>query len=846
MTEKAEARREAQKPRTTLRKHLSAPSEQRPFLVLCELSPVSGDSTEYIESFLREIGERAGECPAGTIVAGVTLPQNPRGIASLSPADIFTILDKKGLWMWFEVIPHLTAKDSGIEGLKSGLLGLKALGLESVLAVSGDAPVSGAGVFEVDSIGLLEIIREMNFEAFQRVPFNRFDEAHQFFPLAAVSPFKYTESSQIQQYFKMKKKIDSGAKALVTQMGWDSAKSEELFRYLDDEGISVPVFGNVFLLSTISPVARLMREGKMPGCLVTEQLFKRMSSEPFEAHLERAALQTAMYRDLGAVGVDLGGFPDFDSVLAVLNLAGEIAKDWRRRRENLDFGVRTLPDGRPAFYLYDEEGTRRAPGQRKPSAKKKFFDFLHRSVLSPGRGVHGAAKAILGRSSSLREGQGSLYKSFLSVEKAVKSALFDCEACGDCFLVENFGLCTVGGCHKRLPNPPCGDAAPDGTCGNDPFRTCVAESIHLAAASEGRAGLRRLANRPNPPRLSPLKGTSSILNYLFAKDHTRASGLILIGENVHATIPRTHAAMKALLNRGPGAFETPSGALSYLTALIESQVRHGADFIDVNVDAFGDGDLSIRLAMMQAYVRLVRAHGRGVPVCIDSNSPEILEAGLEEWYREASVGAVPPLLNSVKTQTMDRVLPLRRRYPFSFIGLLVDDQASNWAEVCGSDDQHALAVQLFREATERHGFSTEEVFFDATVFPLAVDMPMAAGRPGYTHRTFRTIQKIKNDPALAGAHLVLGISNAVRDLPARRTGICRAYLAEAQRYGLDTAIVNVHHDYGLKAPAPDLLDFIRAFAGQDGSSEAAQKAVDAMTAFCRANRPPKQRKVSGS
>ncbi|MCK5676533.1 MAG: methylenetetrahydrofolate reductase C-terminal domain-containing protein [Verrucomicrobia bacterium] len=38
-----------------------------------------------------------------------------------------------------------------------------------------------------------------------------------------------------------------------------------------------------------------------------------------------------------------------------------------------------------------------------------------------------------------------------------------CEECGDCYLAENFGFCTMGGYAKGLANAPCGDAKPDGT-----------------------------------------------------------------------------------------------------------------------------------------------------------------------------------------------------------------------------------------------------------------------------------------------------------------------------------------------------------------------------------------------
>ncbi len=822
----------------SLKNRLEIPGEERPFLILLELPPCSGQDVEELSAFLEDVREKKSGLPEADDVAlaGVTLPQSPRGIASLSPADVFTLLNAKKLWEELDVVPHVSTKDTNVQGLRTYLLGLRALGLASVLVVTGDVPSESLGVFEVDSLGILDIVREMNFKSFQRAKIGQFEGIHQFFPLAAVSPFKYTEASQMQQYLKMKKKIRGGAGALITQMGWDSRKSEELFRYLREEGIEIPVFSNVYLLSSTNAVPRLMYGGQFPGCLLTEDLYKRVSQESFEAHLERAAQQVAMYRDLGAAGVDLGGFPDFASLLAVIQKAREIGGAWRDFRKNLDFGVRSRPDGSPPFYLYDSRGERKNVSRPRPPLHKRTFDFFHASCLTPGRGLFPVLKKTLSLSRSLRKGEGLPYKLALAAEKAFKTLFFDCAACGDCYLVENFGYCTVGLCKKGLPNPPCGDATPEGRCGNDEERICVGEPIYRAAASEGEKGLVRLEEIVNAPRDAALLDTASIVNFLFGKDHTRSPGLILIGETLHASIPRTRAAMQFLFDRGEGAFEIPSGALAYLVGLIDVQVRRGADFIDVNVDAFGEEDLRPRIGMMCEIVRLIRRHGRGVPVCIDSGSPEVLEAGLDEWYRGAPLSLAAPLLNSVKKGTMDRIFPLRRKKAFAFIGLLLDDRASNWAEVCSADDQHDIARYLVQEAKGNYGFAAGEIYLDATVFPLAVDMPMAAGRPGYTYRTFQTLEKIRKDPDLKGVHCVLGISNSVKELPGRATGVTRAYLARAQERGLDAAIVNVLHGYGLRPPAPDLLEFVDAFSGQDGSADASQAAIDAMMRFCQATR----------
>ena len=47
------------------------------------------------------------------------------------------------------------------------------------------------------------------------------------------------------------------------------------------------------------------------------------------------------------------------------------------------------------------------------------------------------------------------------------------------------------------------------------------------------------------------------------------------------------------------------------------------------------------------------------------------------------------------------------------------------------------------------------------------------------------------------------------------------------------------HDYGLKPVASDLMELVEAFAGQDGSSENSQKAMELMGLFCQACRKPK-------
>jgi 5-methyltetrahydrofolate--homocysteine methyltransferase len=263
---------------------------------------------------------------------------------------------------------------------------------------------------------------------------------------------------------------------------------------------------------------------------------------------------------------------------------------------------------------------------------------------------------------------------------------------------------------------------------------------------------------------------------------------IAIGESIHASIPKTGQIMKQLNELGPDAYSTPSEPLNHIRKLIESQAAEGADYIAVNLDAFGEDQPQVAVDMMVEYVKMVRKWGKGVPVCIDSSNDDVLIAGLKQWY-DTDVNIKQPLVNSIKVYTMDNMLPLKKDYDYAFVGLLMSESGKSHSV----DELYALARQVFDEAVGKYGFRPEEIFFDSTIFPLAVDMPMQPGEPSYTYKTFETIKKIKSDRQMKGVHFTGGISNCARDLPARKIGVMRALVHKAMECGMDSGIVNVKH-----------------------------------------------------
>ncbi|MDH3982259.1 MAG: methylenetetrahydrofolate reductase C-terminal domain-containing protein, partial [Kiritimatiellaceae bacterium] len=555
----------------------SIQSKER-FTIVAELTSGRAYSMAPIVRFL-ETHRDSGSVPESFDFAGIALPQNPGGVSNLDPSDVLAQLSTTDLLNELDYIPHLSCKDHNKSALHSNLIGYRQRGVQSVLALTGDKPVSAQGVFELEAVGLLQLISKMNRKELLGGKYENLAEAPQYFAGAAVSPYKYSEASQLQQYFKMEKKVASGARYLITQVGWDWKKALELKFYMEEAELNVPIIGNVYFLTTTNAAPRLMNSGKLPGCYVSNELLAKLKSENLDQHIDRAAQQVAMFRTLGYDGVDLGGVHKYETFTRILEQADRIGENWQDHKENLCW-----PTEDP-FYLYDQEGDRTQLDPGKPTLHDRWFNMVHNAVLDPDRPGFQTFKKIMSKTKQ----KGFTQKSLFAMERAVKHAAFECEECGDCYLFENFGFCTMGGCAKGLANAPCGDAKPDGACGNEDGVICRGEQIYRAAKAQ-KDGLSRLRKTINNPRNPSLEHSSSILNYLFGKDHTMKNAIINIGEDIHASIPKHGAVMCELHALGEGAYENDSPQLEYVRALIENQAAEGADYIAVNVDAFGESD----------------------------------------------------------------------------------------------------------------------------------------------------------------------------------------------------------------------------------------------------------------
>jgi homocysteine S-methyltransferase len=167
-----------------------------------------------------------------------------------------------------ETVPHLTTRDWTVLGLESMLLGAHAEGVRNVLAITGDPPEVGdypgaRGVYEVDAIGLTELISRLNRgEDYNGRPI---DAPTSFFVGVAVNP---NADDLEEEAARFRRKIEAGARYAMTQIVFELDVLDRFAELVG--GWPIPVLVGVFPLTSHRLALRLHNE--VPGIVVPQAL----------------------------------------------------------------------------------------------------------------------------------------------------------------------------------------------------------------------------------------------------------------------------------------------------------------------------------------------------------------------------------------------------------------------------------------------------------------------------------------------------------------------------------------------------------------------------------------------
>lgn len=247
-------------------------------------------------------------------------------------------------------------------------------------------------------------------------------------------------------------------------------------------------------------------------------------------------------------------------------------------------------------------------------------------------------------------------------------------------------------------------------------------------------------------------------------------GLTIIGESINDSVPSTHALFAA--NDLPGIMN-----------LAKTQADLGASYIDVNVGPRTP-------AFMAEMVRSVQTV-TDKPLSIDSPDLETAKAGLEAY--DLSRGK--PILNSISPLRLG-MFDLLKIKPFRPILLISENLIDGDERPCRTAEETYAAAKLLLETAHSHGLANADCIFDPGIAPIGTDTD------GNIHRLMGALRLIHADPAFAGVHISVGLSNFTVMLPPKRadgspvkTPLASAFLTRAMPLGLDMVIGSVKQAY---------------------------------------------------
>ncbi len=253
--------------RSNLEKRLS----ERKFVVTAEIGPPKSSDAKKIRDkaeFLRNSAD------------AFNITDNQTAVVRMSSFAGSVIL----LQMNMEPIMQMTCRDRNRIALQSDVLGAASLGIRNILCLTGDHQSFGnhpaaKGVFDIDSIQLLHIIKNMRDIGIFQSGDLLLGERPCIFLGAAANP--YADPFEIQ-VDRLQKKIDAGAEFIQTQSVYNIDKFSQWIDDVRSQGLDK----RAHILAGITPLKSVKMAERMkfhvPGTDVPDAVYQRIvnASDP--------------------------------------------------------------------------------------------------------------------------------------------------------------------------------------------------------------------------------------------------------------------------------------------------------------------------------------------------------------------------------------------------------------------------------------------------------------------------------------------------------------------------------------------------------------------------------------
>jgi len=176
-----------------------------------------------------------------------------------------------------EPLVNLSCRDRNIIALQSDLLGAWSLGVRSIVALTGDAVTVGdlpdaKGVFEVNSLGLLNIVGTLN--SGKDLSGAELRGKTSYVPGVVVNPNARNRDAEIR---RLVRKREAGATYALSQPVFDVDQAVAFFEAAESSGIASMVG-----LMPFKSAKAFEAVAKIPGIKVPEALLERVKAAPEE------------------------------------------------------------------------------------------------------------------------------------------------------------------------------------------------------------------------------------------------------------------------------------------------------------------------------------------------------------------------------------------------------------------------------------------------------------------------------------------------------------------------------------------------------------------------------------
>jgi methionine synthase / methylenetetrahydrofolate reductase(NADPH) len=258
----------------------------RRFVASVELDPPRGTDVRKVIAGARALKE------AG--VDAVNIPDGPRASARISSLSLGVLLAQG---VGIEVLLHYCCRDRNLLGMQSDLLGAHALGLRNLILITGDPPKLGdypnaTAVFDVDSIGLTEIVRRLNHG--RDMAGNPIGDPTSFLIGVGVNPAAHGIGEEIR---RLRLKVAAGAEYALTQPVFDTSRLKDLLDQSED--VAIPILVGILPLTSYRNAEFYHNE--VPGMSIPEEVRERMRvagtgevARREGVRIAREALETAL------------------------------------------------------------------------------------------------------------------------------------------------------------------------------------------------------------------------------------------------------------------------------------------------------------------------------------------------------------------------------------------------------------------------------------------------------------------------------------------------------------------------------------------------------------------------